>query len=170
MAHSQGRKVLEERNTTEEHTSSEAKVTAENGGLIGRMDERLEAVVCVDSDTLQCCAELTSHQAIAGRYRSPLSLSAPSKAQSRRCIVGSVATGDQQCCSTIWTVTLREEAWCWKDGERERVECEKDRAKEAADRVSMILQLDIFITSMWDNEGWKQCVHILSLSSTLAVR
>ncbi len=89
--------------------SAAAKVTLENGGLIGGTDERLEVSGVCCSDTLHCCTELTSHQAIAGRYHSPLSLSAPSKAQSHRCIVGSVATGDQQCCSTIWTVTPRDE-------------------------------------------------------------
>lgn len=124
-AHSQRSFFFIQRNTTEEHTSSEAKVTTENGGLIGGTDERLEVSGVCCSDTLQCCTELTSHQAIAGRYHSPLSLSAPSKAQSRRCIVGSVATGDQQCCSTIWTVTLWEEEKCWKDGEREGVEVRK---------------------------------------------
>lgn len=51
----------------------------ENRGLIGGMDERLEVSGVSCSDTLHCCTELTSHQAIAGRYHSPLSLSALSK-------------------------------------------------------------------------------------------
>lgn len=58
--------------------------TIENGGLIGGMDERLEVSGVCCSDTLHCCTELTSHQAMAGRYHSPFSLSVPSKAHSHR--------------------------------------------------------------------------------------
>lgn len=112
--------------------------TIENGGLIGGMDERLEVSGVCCSDTLHWCTELTSHQAMAGRYHSPLSLSAPSKAHSHRCIVGSVATGDQQCCSTIWTVTPRDDEWCWKEGERKVRKTQRE--KQQINRVFFIFQ------------------------------
>lgn len=118
--------------------------TIENGGLIGGMDERLEVSGVCCSDTLHWCTELTSHQAMAGRYHSPLSLSAPSKAHSHRCIVGSVATGDQQCCSTIWTVTPR-------DDEGERKVRKTQREKQQINRVFFIFQPNTVCVQLYNS-------------------